>query len=316
MGTLDKHGPEKLPMEAVESGERAEATALVPAVCDNIIPIPLITVLDVMDCDDDDELMVPAIAASTITKEHVQVTVHDIVFAPTIDTEPNDINIEVSPNDLMRFPDSDIRIFVPADGPDTVLIPTKLGRPALKLLLPSLSVLLHANQSAHHVSNETALSIQWVEKQTWPPPTQLEPTSMDASIRPMPWPSFLATAQIDELRIEGKLSEAIHIDMSIWLKGNLISCTIPILLTCQLDISSFLNDTCQDRHLWYLYLLCSMDDQLVVFAEKECNDPKGHALPEDNFIKSNIIYRLKGPFEMLPNCLAIVGEKQSVQDST
>lgn len=60
MFTLHKHNPKKLAVEAevVASGEHTEATTLTATMSDDIIPIPLATVLDVMDSDDDAELRV------------------------------------------------------------------------------------------------------------------------------------------------------------------------------------------------------------------------------------------------------------------
>lgn len=67
----DEISSEKLPVEAATSGEPTEAIVPVPAVCENISSISLITMSNVMDGADDDKLLVPAIAASTITKDHV-----------------------------------------------------------------------------------------------------------------------------------------------------------------------------------------------------------------------------------------------------
>nr|CAB3449492.1 unnamed protein product [Digitaria exilis] len=177
MFTLHKHGHEKLAVEAeiVASGENTAAATLTATVSEDIIPISLAAVLDVMDSDDNDDLPMPTIMESTITKEQVQVAIPVVVATPTLETDPSYINIEVSANYLMRFLEFNFSKYVHVDGLETILIPTNLDRSTLRLLMSSLSVSLHVNQSAHHVS-ETALSIQWVEKQPWPPPTQLEPT--------------------------------------------------------------------------------------------------------------------------------------------
>nr|CAB3467897.1 unnamed protein product [Digitaria exilis] len=139
LSTLHKHDPEKLAVEVevVAGGEHTEATTLAAIVSDDIIPIALATILDVMDSDDNGEFPMPAITASTIITEHVQVVVPIFVAVPTLDTDPSDTNMKVHANDLMRFLDSNIKIYVPMDGQDTVLIPTTFDRPALRLLLPS-----------------------------------------------------------------------------------------------------------------------------------------------------------------------------------
>ncbi|WVZ98147.1 hypothetical protein U9M48_043617 [Paspalum notatum var. saurae] len=70
---------------------------------------------------------------------------------PTLDIDPSDINIAKR---SMKFLDSDTGIPAPMDVQSTALTLTQPNTRTPKLFLPNMSLLLHENKSAQHVSNE------------------------------------------------------------------------------------------------------------------------------------------------------------------
>jgi len=140
-------------MAASATEEHTQAIGIVATCVDIDDAVQPAAILDVMDHDVTDELQ--AFPALTMTKECVPVTVLPVAAAPAIDTDSSNTNIEVPANCSMRFPDSDISIIMPVDGPGVV--GSQPDIPTLRCLPPSTSLLLQGNQGGHHISNEMLL---------------------------------------------------------------------------------------------------------------------------------------------------------------
>ena len=201
LSTLEDLSSDKLIMAASATEEHTQAIGIVATCVDIDDAVQPAAILDVMDHDVTDELQ--AFPALTMTKECVPVTVLPVAAAPAIDTDSSNTNIEVPANCSMRFPDSDISIIMPVDGPGVV--GSQPDIPTLRCLPPSTSLLLQGNQGGHYISNEMLLLMQGVEQQPWPPPTLLVFYSVGVKFRPTPWPSF------------GCHIAVVHLD-SIWFK--------------------------------------------------------------------------------------------------